>query len=116
MRDFRVLNATMPTATTLGSAVDLGAGFNRVYLQLPTMATATLIRVYSAESLNGTYMPVFNRALVTSTAEIPRQYGLITAACAGVHPIPEGLRFVKLELATMVSNNATAFRFLVSDF
>ncbi len=116
MRDFRVINATMPTATTLGSALDLGASYRNVYLQIPTMATSTLIKIHSAESLAGTYLPIMQRLNpATLTSYVPDPFQFITAVCAGVHPIPEGLRFIKLELKTMVSNNATAFNLICSN-
>jgi len=116
MRDYRIVSAELASATTLGDAVDLGAGFSRVYLQIPTMATSTLINLLAAESLAGTYLPVHQGLLAnTATSAAPEKFQFITAACAGVHAIPAGLRYVKLQIKTMVSNNATAFNFICSE-
>ena len=115
MRDYRVINATMPSNTTLGTAVDLGAGFSKVYFQLPTMASGTSIGILCAESLAGSYMPVYKELSVnTLTSYVPDAYKFSTIVCAGVHPIPAGLRFLKIQMATLTSDAAVSFRFLVS--
>ena len=114
--DFRVINATMSSNTTLGTACDLGAGAASVYLQLGTMATGAQIRILAAEALGGTYLPL-HRPLsdtVTVTSGIPEIFQLITATSAGFHPLPPGLRFVKIQISTLTSDTTTAMRFISS--
>jgi hypothetical protein len=111
--DFRVINATLPSNTTLGTACDLGAGAKTVYLQLGTMATGAQIRILAAEALGGTYLPVHRPLInVTATSAIPEIFQFVTATSAGMHPLPEGLRFVKIQISTLVSDTTCTMRFI----
>ena len=113
--DFRVINATMSSNTTLGTACDLGAGCAKAFLQLPTMATATQVRILAAEAIGGTYLPLHRPLIVnTATSAVPEIFQFVTATSAGMHPLPSGIRFVKIQISTLTSDTTTAMRFISS--
>jgi hypothetical protein len=113
--DFKRVAATMATATTLTSHIDLGKTYQHVYLDVPTMATATAIYIHASEALGGSYRKLTHAPINSATAAV-NDYEILTAAASNrMIPIPNGHRFLKIEIKTAVSNNATAFNVVCGD-
>lgn len=104
----KVIPATMAAAT--GSfSVNVGMGFSKTYLQMPSMASSTAFDLYaSADGTN--YYQVRKENPNTTTVQA---WSFIVAASAnangGIVPLPAGLQYYKF-LATD-SNPAGALGF-----
>lgn len=108
---------TMPSGATLTSAIDLQRNWKTVYLEVPTFSTAANIFIQGSPTVGGTYRRVFNPALNSSTVGI-NVFQILTAASNGYVPIPNGFRFMKIEMGTFATDGAGApsqFNVICSD-
>lgn len=101
-------------ASTLTS-VDLGQSWSRVYLEVPTMTTATTLSVFGSSD-NVTFRPVFNRAVSTqavvyTTMTVESQVG----ANGGIAEFSAPLQYVQLRGAAVVSGGV-ALNFICFGF
>lgn len=106
---------TMPSGATLTSAVDLQRNWKTVYLDFVTFSTAANLFVHAAPTSDGTYRRVFHPPLNSSTVGV-NVFTISTAASGGYVPIPNGIRFLKIEIGTAPTDGATApFKIICSD-
>lgn len=108
---------TFPSGATLTSAIDLQRNWKTVYLEYGTFSTAANLFVQGAATSDGTFRRVYNPALNSSTVGI-NVFTILTAASNGYIPIPNGFRFMKIELGTFATNGLGApsqFNLICSD-
>lgn len=93
-------------AASLTTAVDIGTHqHNSAYLEIPTMTSNSALNILAAASLSGNYRQVYHPAVNSSVAEAnPFQ---IASSVSGFIPIPNGLRFVKVQATASVSFSAS---------
>jgi hypothetical protein len=77
-----------------------------MYIDLPTIASANSFFIYGATRLDGTYRQV---KLPVSPTTLPL-YEYATTAKNGFQPLPSGLRFIKVMIASAATDGQ---RFLV---
>lgn len=108
-----VYQATIASGATLSTYVDIARSYKTLYLEIPTLSTASNIFIQGAATADGTYRRIFNPSINSSTVGI-NVFQVLTAASNGYVPIPNGIRFLKVETSTSVGNGAT-FNIICSD-
>ncbi len=104
---------TMPAAATLTSAFDLQRNWKTVYLDMVTLSTGANLFVQAAAIEGGTFRRVYHPVINSSSAQA-NVFTITTAASGGYIPIPNGLRFMKIEVGTAPAVQAE-FKLICSD-
>lgn len=95
------------------TSIDFGRAFNRVYLEVPTMASSSLY-IMAAVSAGGTYRRILNPQGTTATVA-QSTFTVDSAATLVMVPIPAGFRYLKVELSSGCTDVTTTFNFVCSD-
>jgi len=96
----RVRTATVASAATSSSEVDLGAYFSRVLIGLPA-SSAWDTRILVAEDTGGTF-----KNLYTSTSA---QWSVASTISAAYIPVTSVGRFMKIECSTAAADGASFY-------
>lgn len=95
----KVYTSTMASAASQSSEINLGRAYRNVYLKIPTMASSTDgMRIYASDVSGGTYLPVMQASLNSSTVTT-NPYVIASAASQVIVPVPAGLQFLKVQVA-----------------
>ena len=108
-----VFTATMASAGTLSSEVNLGRQWEKVYLGVPSMTSNTQLHIKVADVTGGTYRRV-KHPMVASTPAAPEDFAIYSAATNCYIPIPNGFQFLKIE-STATVDSGTSFKIVCSD-
>lgn len=111
---YTIYPVILASNTTLTPAVDLSRAWGSAFLHIPSGTSNTQYWVHAAPTLAGAYCRISQAPINSSTVGI-NDFTIHTAATGRVVPIPNGVRFVKLETSGPVSNGAT-YNILVADF
>lgn len=104
---------SLASAATLTGAYDLGEGAKNPHVLIPTLATGTSILVHGSldnSAFRKVTLPVPN----TATIQNPTDFSIGTMTVSRLVPIPEGFRYVKLELATGVTDATSTFEIIAT--
>lgn len=96
----------MASAGTSTSALDLQGSWPSVYLAIPTMTSNTQINIQASDSLAGTYRRLKHPTLNSSTVGT-NEFAIVSGATNCIVPIPDSLRFIKVETTATVDNGCT---------
>jgi hypothetical protein len=107
-----VFAKSIASNVTLSSGIDLSRGWKNVYLEIPTMTSATDLYL-QASSDNSTFRRVFVRAN-TATAQATALL-IKSSVTQCLVDIPAGLRYVKVELSTAMTASTATFKLICSD-
>ena len=110
---FSAFSQNMVSAATLSPAFDLQRGWSSVYLVIPTMNSNTQLHIQGCESATGTFRRVKHPSINSSTITT-NDFAIASSATNRIVPIPNGLRFLKVEATATVDNGAT-FKIICSD-
>jgi hypothetical protein len=108
-----VYTVSMASGGTSTAALDIARSYKTIYLERPTFGTGANLFIQAAPTLTGTYRRIFNPALNSSTVGI-NVFQILSAASNGFVPIPNGVRFLKIESSETIDNGAT-FNLICSD-
>lgn len=100
----RVYQVTMTSAATLTPVVDLGRTWTKVYLD-PTGA-ASEVRLQASVSATGTFLQVYHPSINSSTVGA-NIFKIPSSVSGGLIEIPNGLRYIKVETTSPISNGLT---------
>lgn len=106
--EYGIFPSTMATGATLTSAMDIGSPWAYVYLHVPAITSGTNIWIKAAPTLAGTYNRV-TQPSINSTAAQTNSFTVASVQTSAVVPLPNGLRFVKIETATLQSDTSLTF-------
>lgn len=104
-----VFAATMSSGGTLTAEVDLGRVFENVYMLVPSGTTnsAYFIKVArTASASGGTYHRCTHPPLNSSTVTT-NDFVIASGATGRVIPIPNGIRYMKIESEIAIADGAT---------
>lgn len=108
-----VFTTTMASAGTSTGQVDLARSWKLVYLAVPSMTSNTQIHINAAAedgaTFRYTYHPMANAASPTGF-----RFLINSAVTNAMVPIPNGLRFIKVETTATVDNGCV-FKIICSD-
>lgn len=111
VRSFQV---TMASAGTLTAQVDLAnAGSLGTYLEIPTMTSNSQVHIQAAIADSGTFRRIYHPTLNSSTVGT-NVFAIVSGATNCVVPIPNGLRYMKIE-TTATIDNGCLFRIICLD-
>lgn len=107
-----VVHATMASADSQVIA-DLGGYWDKVHLEIPTMASVSALDVYVATDSTQTYYQLGKEVPNTTTVQA---WSFTIAASAAANgrtvPFPSGFRYVKLKAADSAPSAAVGFKFI----
>jgi hypothetical protein len=112
MRGQTTYSTTIVSFATQSSAVDLGQNWDSAYLVVQSMTSNSQIHLRASDSLSGTYRRVQYASIATSSVQA-NDWALSSASTSAIVPIPQGLRYIKVE-TTAVLSASQAFTILVS--
>lgn len=107
---FTYFETSIQSNVTLGSAIDLGRAWEKCYLFVPSMASGDVF-IQAAEKLDGTFKRVCVDMGNTSTAQM--DFKIPSTVTNRVVPIPNYLRFIKVESSSGTTDVTTTFRVFV---
>lgn len=99
----KVFSGSIASGASTLTSVDIVKSWNKVYIELPTMSTATTFSVFGSSD-NTNFRPVFNRAVSTqavfyTTMTVESQVG----ANGGIAEFTAPLRYIQLRGDAVVS-------------
>jgi hypothetical protein len=106
-------SVTMASGVTLSDAIDLGRGYTRLSLSIPTMTSGTDIFIKACETYGGTYKRFRNR-ISTGTADPAAMYITSSVTQCFVPLEYVNARFIKIELSTAMTATAATFSLICS--
>lgn len=112
---FKSYSFTMGAA--IGSAtVNLGRGYPKVYLQVPTFASTTGIDIYASPDGTQTYYQIRKEVPVTTTVQ-SWSFSVAASAMAngGLSPIPPGFQYYKIVATDSAPSGALSFQVYCGD-
>ena len=106
---------TMATGATLTSSFNLSErSWTIVYIDIPSMASGTDIYIQGAASSGGPFRRIHHPVLNAATFE--SNTFVIGSSCTNrLVLIPTGLRFLKIEQSTAMTDTASVFNLICSD-
>lgn len=89
----KVFAVTMTSGATFSNSADLGTSFNRMYLQIPTMASGSLHVNGSVDNSN------FFRIMRDqgNTTTVHSTFVIDSSVTQRIVPIPGGIRYMRVE-------------------
>jgi hypothetical protein len=103
-------NYELTSGATLGSALDLGRAWEKVYLKVPTMASGDLF-IHGSEDSSSTFKRVCVDNLNTSTAQI--DFKIPSSVTNRIVPIPNYFRYIKIESSSGCTDVTSVFKVIV---
>lgn len=110
---YRVFIVSMASGDSLTSALDLGAAYPSVYLEIASTPSNSEHRMRAAASLTGTFNTVYHPAINSSTVGV-NPYVIPSSVTGALIPIPGGFRFLKV-FATAAMTNGGTYRIYAGD-
>jgi hypothetical protein len=99
---YTVFTQSIASNTTLGSMIDLGGAWEKVFLDVPVKASGSVCIQAAAQS-TGTFKRVAVDNLNTLTAHA--DFTINSSITSRMVPVPiNGLRYIKIELTTLISD------------
>lgn len=103
---------TLASGITASSALDLGGGYNRVMVGIPTMTSGTDICIQASDSENGTFRRIYMEPKVDSSAPVVFQVASSITNC--FVPVNIAAQFLKIEFTTACEDSGHSFKILCS--
>lgn len=101
---------TLTSGQTLaGTGVDLGDGWSKVYLQIPTIASGSTRVKCAPSAVDGTY---YNVSPVVATANVAQIYTIDSTITNCIVEIPMAGRFAKVESTSGATNAIKTYNFI----
>lgn len=104
-RFYTVFTATMTSAGTSTSEIDLGGAWTQVYLEIPTLTSNSAHLIQAARATGGTFRRIRHPPINSATIAT-NEYVIASAATNTWVPIPGGHRFIKVETTATVDDGA----------
>lgn len=111
-RYFTYFTCTMASGATLTNQVDTGGSYSNAFLEIPAMTNSVHFIKASRDS-DGTYRRVYHAPINSSTVGA-NAFAIVSTATNCIVPIPQGLRYVKVESEIAIADGAT-YRIIVGD-
>lgn len=109
-----VYDGTIASFATSSSEINLGKGWNKVFLEVPAMTSNSTLHIQAANSTGGTFRRVVQKDPASAVASIDwAVQSTCTNRIIACDPAA-GLQYVKVESANILSFTA-AFKIIVSD-
>lgn len=103
---------TIASGVSLSTSLDLGYGWGKINVAIPTMASGSGINFFAAESLTGTYRQIFHAPTVTSA---PVAYSILSSVTNCMIPLQVTPQFVKIQLPTATTDTSYTFYFVCTE-
>lgn len=107
-------SAPIASFSTSSAEVDLGRSWQINYLVVPSMTSQSQVHLQASDISGGIFrrvtMPIYN----STAAAAPTLFTVVSGVTGQIVPMPNGLRYVKVETTAIVSFTAN-FRIICSD-
>lgn len=105
-RPISVFTVSMASGGTLTTYIDLGGSWENCYLQVPSMISNTQHHIQTATDYDQIYRRVKHPAINSLTVGT-NDFAITSSATNCVIPMPNGLRFIKIETTATVDSGET---------
>jgi len=103
---------TIASAATSSSAIDLGGGYKKVMVGIPTMTSATDIFFRVSDTEDGTFRRIYHSPKVDSTTPTAVQYDSSVTNC--YVPVDIAARFFQIAYTSATTEASQTFKVLCS--
>lgn len=108
-REVISFKATVASGATLSSEVDIGKGYDQVYLDMASGTTFSVF-IQGARTSGGTFKRIYHAPSDNDSVTTAVEIASSTAGTNGaIVALPHHTRFMKLEFATAVANGGTYY-------
>jgi hypothetical protein len=106
---------SVATGATISSHSDLSSrSWDKIYLSIPTMASGTDFFIQGSAHVTQAFRriahPIGNNAI-----NLVDEFRIPSGAANNLVPIPNGIRYVKIELSTAMTSTNSEFSLICSD-
>jgi hypothetical protein len=106
--------ATLTTGSTLTSFLDISTrSWDKVYLQVPSMASGS--DFYIQGSIDRVTYSRIMHPILNSTIAFANTFTISSLSTNRIVLIPNGIRYIKIEASTALTNSAVQFNLICSD-
>ena len=99
------------SGATLSNQADLGRGWGRISLEIPTMASGTDLFIQAANSTSGTFRRYHHR--LTSALDTPAAMNVNSSITNCLLPLEfVNAQYLKVELSTAMTATSASFNFI----
>jgi hypothetical protein len=102
-----VFTVNCASNTTLTSALNLGTGWQNVYLEIPTMTSGCDVYLKAADAADGTFRRVYTKV---NSATVANPWYVLSSITNCLVDMPAGLQHVKVELSTAMTATSVNFK------
>ena len=107
----KAFSATINTASTYTSAIDLGGSYAKIGLSIPTMASGSFyVQVSDEES--GTFRRLYHKPVAGTTT--PPVVLIDSSVTNCVVPLEIPAQYMKVEISTITSDSSGVFKVICS--
>ena len=103
-------STTVQSGATYSSYVDLAGGYKSVMLEIPTMASATDVRLVGSNSYNGIYRQIYLEPVAGTTT--PPIFNIDSSVTNCLVPINISTQYVKVEFTSATTKTSQTFNFI----
>ena len=107
----KIFTVTATSGALSSTVADLAQGWNRIYLEVPTMASGDLFLLASSD--NSTFRRVMKEQ--ANTATVHMSFTILSAVSQRMVPIPPGFQYYKVESTSGCTDVVTTYNFICSD-
>ena len=105
---FTYYAVTMSSGGTSTSALDAGRSWDKAYIKIPTMTSAGQVFIQAAETASSTFVRIYQPTINSSTVGT-NVFTILSGVTQALVPIPNGLRFYKVETDATVVGGCTYY-------
>lgn len=100
-----VFPATVTTGSTVSSEINVGEGWQAMYLVVPSLTSNSQVHIQGADVTGGTFRRIVQKDAASALATV--DFAIGSATTNRIIPIPvTGLRFLKVETTAIMSSAA----------
>lgn len=112
-RPTTVFTTAVLSGATQSSAIDLGQSWQTAYLVIQSMTSNSQLHLKASDAIDGTYRRVYQALQNTNTVAAPASFSIASALTNAIVPLPQGLRFVRVE-QTATADSGQTYKIIVS--
>jgi hypothetical protein len=105
---FTYYAVTMASGGSLTTALDASRSWDKAYIHIPTMPSAAQVYIQASETATGTFVRVYQPTLNSSTVGT-NVFTIVSNLTNAMVPIPNGLRYYKIETDVSCAGGATFY-------
>jgi len=108
----KAFTTTIASLATSSNAIDLGGGYNRVMVGIPTMTSATDVFFRVSDTADGTFRRIYHESVVATATPTAVQFDSSITNC--YVPVNIAARFFQIAYTSATTKASQTFKVLCS--